>query len=486
MMKRGFAQFSKDEPVKRASCTSCKKRKLKCDRALPCSNCVLRKVECLSPERSLRVSSERGSIQQRTTRSGRFQPETSHDSGDSAHDKCIPTPDGTTDDYTGVESNANIAILPKGFGSRYHYPLQNETPAALPLDRTSYVRGVTEKTPASALGPRYHHHVQHEKSTALLPERTEFRQNPLQKSPATAVSAENQRSGEVLKHKQFYDPRQQRHQSTGMDSTESPNNGLPTPESSVAILDALNTIPDSEHQPHDLSRCALSLEADATGMKLDISHDPSITALPNAGIKLTFPASDAYGQGPITRPEVQRCLPPRSKALRLLDHYADLIQWIYHVCHMPSLRRSLHNLFDTLATDAPIDMSELALISAVLGVSAYNFPETPQKPTEAMQALAVELVRLSQRALAEANYLRTPNIATVQADLILGYAIFPEAGEMPTTLLALRASIHCAQSLGMHRVDSPREKKLREGKKVDHVKLETMRRIWWRLVSSDW
>ena len=352
-----------------------------------------------------------------------------------------------------------------------------------------------EQNPAESV--RLQHLGQLESSAAPSLYDTGDSNDTMPQDPTTSAIGEKWWSGDAFKHKELYDPRQQRHQSSATDTAEPSKNGLPTPESSVGILDALNQIPDGEPQTHDLSRCALSLEADATGMKhagvgpagcKSFGNSPPTDPSPTPGIKLIFPAGDALGQGPITRAEVQRYLPMRSKALRLLDHYADVIQWVYHVCHMPTLRRSLHNLFDTLANDAdaPLDMSELALISAVLGVSAYNFPETPNISAAAMQALAVELVRLSQRALAEANYLQTPNIATVQADLILGYAIFPEAGEMPTTLLALRASIHCAQSLGMHRVDSPREKKLREGKKCDHVKLETMRRIWWRLVSSDW
>jgi len=399
--------------------------------------------------------------------------------------------------YIEVEGNAGISICPKGIGPRYHrLKQQHENSTARPQaphNPLGYSSHGVQQAPIGSARQEYRHPRHLESSAAPSLHDTGNSNDTDQQSPITTTIGEKWWSDDAFKHKEFYDPRQQRHRASGNDTSEGPSNSLPTPESSVGILDALNTIPDGEPQTHDLSRCALSLEADATGMKHSGARptgcktfDGTPHTVPIPGIKLLFPAGDALGQGPITRPEVLRYLPMRSKALRLLDHYADVIQWVYHVCHTPSLRASLHYLFDTLAGDDPIDMSELALVSAVLGVSAYNFPETPNIPAEAMQALAVELVRLSQRALAEANYLQTPNIATVQADLILGYAIFPEAGEMPTTLLALRASIHCAQSLGMHRVDSPREKKLRDGKKCDHVKLETMRRIWWRLVSSDW
>ena len=46
--------------------------------------------------------------------------------------------------------------------------------------------------------------------------------------------------------------------------------------------------------------------------------------------------------------------------------------------------------------------------------------------------------------------------------------------------------LNSAHILRLHKLDSPRERKLRAQNGFDAVDLEIKRRVWWNIVSTDW
>jgi len=257
--------------------------------------------------------------------------------------------------------------------------------------------------------------------------------------------------------------------------------GIPTTpdDSSINTRQGRSVALDTNNE-NDLNRQALQFEADATQLQDTPASWPTVNIM--------FPSTAPRRHGAtITLVEVLQVMPSRARAHRLLDHFIDNLQWSLHICHTPSLRRSLGKLYGDLESGVHDNLRDLALHSAILGVSAAYPSKTLSLPEEVTTVLAQSLTQLAQRALVEVDYLKNPSLTTLQAALILGYMIVPEAGGLTTVLLALRAAIHCAQALGMHRLDSPRFVKQRgkEGS-TDYVYLELQRRIYWQLAASDW
>lgn len=174
-----------------------------------------------------------------------------------------------------------------------------------------------------------------------------------------------------------------------------------TPDSSVLTPGQPDIAAGDDHDDNDLNRQALQFEADATQLR-DLSGPDTPSSWPT--VNIMFPsAAPRRHLASITQAEVIKILPSSGRAHRLLDHFVDNLQWTLHICHTPTLRRSLSKLYRDIDSGTIVDMREVALHSAILGVSAaYPSKSLSLPEVEAMQ-LAQSLTQLAQRAL---EYLR--------------------------------------------------------------------------------
>ncbi|KAF7894151.1 hypothetical protein EAF00_007665 [Botryotinia globosa] len=172
-------------------------------------------------------------------------------------------------------------------------------------------------------------------------------------------------------------------------------------------------------------------------------------------------------------------LPSRKRARVLFDYYVDNIVWIYHITHIPTLESHLNRLYDDLDQNLQPRNEHVALLSAVFALSVYFQGAELLSETRRWTLLA-------QKALCAANFIGKPTMESIQAVLLIGQHLLPNIGGIATFRVLFTTAMHSARSLGFDHIDSTQSKKRRVGKELNYVELETKRRIWWHIVSTDW
>ncbi|TGO55343.1 hypothetical protein BCON_0093g00150 [Botryotinia convoluta] len=200
-------------------------------------------------------------------------------------------------------------------------------------------------------------------------------------------------------------------------------------------------------------------------------------------ITQTFAASFLGTSATIVRTGVDaqslRSLPSRKHARVLFDYFVDNIVWIYHIIHIPTLESHLNRLYDDLDQNLQPQNDHVALLSAVFALSLYFQGAEPLSETRHWTLLA-------QKALCAANFIGKPTMESIQAVLLIAQHLLPNIGGIATFRVLFTTAMHSARSLGFDQLDSTQSKKRRVGKKLNYVELETKRRIWWHIVSTDW
>ena len=152
--------------------------------------------------------------------------------------------------------------------------------------------------------------------------------------------------------------------------------------------------------------------------------------------------------------------------------------------------RQFEDVYNCLESNQKPCYGHVALIATICGVVAYITPNfAPSSiPLERPEAMAcfISWISLAQEALGAANYRSTPTIETIQSLLLIYQHLLVNFSDLITFKTLLGMVLHMARSLSLHQVDSPRNKKLRNGVEVDWVGLEVKRRIWWHMASTDW
>ncbi|TGO36033.1 hypothetical protein BHYA_0137g00140 [Botrytis hyacinthi] len=203
----------------------------------------------------------------------------------------------------------------------------------------------------------------------------------------------------------------------------------------------------------------------------------------NDEITQTFAASFLGASASTVRTGVDaqslRSLPSRKHARVLFDYFVDNIVWIYHIIHVPTLESHLNRLYDDLDQNLQPRNEHVALLSTVFALSLYFQGTEPLSETHRWTLLA-------QKALCAANYVGKPTMESIQAVLLIAQHLLPNIGGIATFRVLFTTAMHSARSLGFDHLDSAQSKKRRVGKELNYVELETKRRIWWHIVSTDW
>ncbi len=200
-------------------------------------------------------------------------------------------------------------------------------------------------------------------------------------------------------------------------------------------------------------------------------------------VSLTVPRTP-----PAFKQQVLQLLPGRVQGEALLEYYLLHINWIYHVIHVPTVKKIFHTLYSNVEQNQLPDPGHLSLISAIFAVSAYFASPTAKlyfKDTES-KVMCRRWTLLAQDALSAADCLSQPTIETVQALILISNHLFPNTGALATIRILTSVVVYAAQGLSLHLTDSEANKRKRLNTQVDWVDIEVRRRLWWHVVATDW
>ncbi|KAB8298723.1 hypothetical protein EYC80_000898 [Monilinia laxa] len=199
----------------------------------------------------------------------------------------------------------------------------------------------------------------------------------------------------------------------------------------------------------------------------------------NQNFATSFLSSPTISSRPGIDEKVLSLLPSRKYAGILVEYFINTVLRIYHIVHVPTLESHFNKLYDDLEQNKQPQYDHLALLSAVFALSVYFQGAQPHSLTRRWTVLA-------QKAMCAANFIGKPTIESIQATLLIAQHLLPNIGGIATFRVLFTTAMHSARSLGFDQLDCVQSKKRREGKLLNHVELETKRRIWWHIASTDW
>ncbi|CZR59277.1 uncharacterized protein PAC_09169 [Phialocephala subalpina] len=190
--------------------------------------------------------------------------------------------------------------------------------------------------------------------------------------------------------------------------------------------------------------------------------------------------------------QIQEFLPAKMQVFELFEYHADFLLFMHCSFHAPTFRKELDQFYDD--DHGVISMSSAglqwsALIFAIMcGSMACVKPHHVRKwgfQEEEQGTLARRWYQASIECLNAARYQQYHNIYSIQAITsstisahILGFS------NSQSVLLA--SAVRIAQSLGLHRLSSSRKQAAQSKTASDVVHKELGRRLWQQLAAQDW
>lgn len=198
--------------------------------------------------------------------------------------------------------------------------------------------------------------------------------------------------------------------------------------------------------------------------------------------------SGTTGLGGITCPQLQAFLPPYSRAVELVDYYQEHVGWAYCLLHMPTLRRYLLETYQQLGAGYTPNLPILALICAVFALAKFFSQSTSAFSTSdtSRDKSHREYIGMASQALAEAKHLEHPTVESIQTGTLIGICLLVNTGAIRSARALAGSMYMSAQALGLHQLDSAKNKRLRQKGPYDKLDLEIKRRLWWHIASTDW
>lgn len=184
-------------------------------------------------------------------------------------------------------------------------------------------------------------------------------------------------------------------------------------------------------------------------------------------------------------------LPPREEAECLFEIYADRVEHLQHVLHIPTVRSHLADLYDFILKRRVVDYSHVALVLCIIASTTFYW--TPVERGESLAWSAQNASQISvywvKAALDVLDYLRRIGSCTlvdVQCYTILFFLMYNTEGMSARACIVGFNSISIARELRLHRLDINEKDANSTTSTSDVIIAEVKRRIWWYLASSDW
>ena len=119
--------------------------------------------------------------------------------------------------------------------------------------------------------------------------------------------------------------------------------------------------------------------------------------------------------------QVVKTLPTHNQAVALFDFYVAKVNWLYHIIHVPTVRRHLDQVYEALTQMRMPPYNRLALITTILALAAYFSPGPLGGITrDALHGTCFQnWSSFSQQCLEAANYVASPTISSLQALILV-------------------------------------------------------------------
>jgi hypothetical protein len=146
------------------------------------------------------------------------------------------------------------------------------------------------------------------------------------------------------------------------------------------------------------------------------------------------------------------------------------------------------DLYSSFEQELPLNYGHLALISTIFSLSAYYSSLSANLFSDTAEAMGYcrRWTLLAQDALSTSNCLVSPTIETLQSLILISQHLMPNIGAVATLRTLAATIISAARELKLHRLDSLSNRSRRKNTQVDWVEVETKRRLWWHITSTDW
>ncbi|OJJ50918.1 hypothetical protein ASPZODRAFT_47292, partial [Penicilliopsis zonata CBS 506.65] len=185
-------------------------------------------------------------------------------------------------------------------------------------------------------------------------------------------------------------------------------------------------------------------------------------------------------------------LPLYGEAQVLMDKFATDVCYLHPGVHVPWLRQTIDDLYETLHRQMPVKLGSVALLLSVLASTTRMWTVEDSQRTGLYVGLAD--FNHQARAWAKANldvldYSRRVmcvSLETIQAMVIVSHVLCNLEGPSPQFRDLVASAILLGREIGLHRIDHSQDFPCTESLRLDPVRAEIGRRIWWFLVATDW
>ena len=202
------------------------------------------------------------------------------------------------------------------------------------------------------------------------------------------------------------------------------------------------------------------------------------------------PSTGGYSNGSLALHR-HTWLPQEHHALALYDEY--VVSWgtIYHILHFPTARQLIKDVYTRLGRGQTADSSHVALIFSICATGAY-FWHAAVSNDEVMFSSESEAERASliwrkwaMDLLENNRRTRYGTIEDLQASILIAHLLSNVEGFSSRVLSVISTSLSLARDLELQVIDSPRSRKRKE-ESCGQILMQTKRRLWWYVASTDW
>lgn len=189
----------------------------------------------------------------------------------------------------------------------------------------------------------------------------------------------------------------------------------------------------------------------------------------------------------------QVLLPTKEEALSLYDNYINSVGALYHILHFPTTRRLIESMYTRLAVaQEKVSHAHIALVLAIVATGAYFWTPASAAPkptfhsTTQSEHCSMLWTKWTMDVLENNRRTVFPAVEDLQATILICHLITNIEGFTARTRFLYSTSLNMARDMGLHLIDSPRNRLKGANSDDGFIALEVKRRLWWYCAASDW
>jgi len=182
-------------------------------------------------------------------------------------------------------------------------------------------------------------------------------------------------------------------------------------------------------------------------------------------------------------------LPLKEEAVALLDIYITELNYIQHVTHYPSLPSILDEIYRSIESCEPTDLSKITLILSIIAhtTHVWSVPDglNGERPLfiSSIQARSQTSIWVKATYTVLETLKEGPSLAleAIQGIIILSYVLCNIEGVSLRYRSLIATGLLLGREMGLHQIDH-----VSNVDAAGTLKAEVGRRVWWYLTATDW